>query len=136
MKKSYSELMTLPDYKSRLEYLYIGDRLGQTSFGGNRYLNQIFYNSDEWLRTRDKMLLRNEFNMGLEGYPLGDRWVLHHINRITKKDILERNDCLFDPENLVCVSHKVHNYIHFGTGDIGLELCAERKPFDTCPWKT
>ena len=135
MSKSYEELVKLETFDDRLNYLYIGDKVGRETFGNARRLNQLFYKSKEWRRKRDEIIARdNGCDLGIEGCDLSYRNILiHHINPITEEDILNRNPCLFDSNNLISVSINTHNFIHYGTSRV--EEYVERTPNDTCPWK-
>ena len=134
-KKTYSELIKLKTFNERLEYLYIGDRIGTETFGMvNRYFNQRFYASMEWRRFRNEIILRdNGCDLGIEGCELGIKNItIHHLNPVTLDDIVKFNRCLLDPENAICVSHATHNTIHFGAKQTEY---VERTPNDTCPWR-
>lgn len=56
MLKCYSELLQLTTFKERYEYLRLDGVVGEETFGFDRYLNQIFYNSQEWKDIRRKLL--------------------------------------------------------------------------------
>ena len=135
MKKTYSELIRLRTFEDRLEYLYIGDKIGNETFGNSRWINQKLYKSSEWRTSRNGIILRDEGNdLAVDGCGLSIRnAIVHHINPITKDDILYRRSCVFDPDNLILVSLTSHNYIHYGIKQIGRPI--ERSPNDTCPWK-
>ena len=134
--RCYSELITLPTYKERFNYLQLNGQVGQDTFGFDRYLNQNFYRSREWKRLRDQIILRdNGCDLGVEGYEIYGRVLIHHMNPITIRDIETMSDYLLNPEYLICTTHNTHNAIHYGDESL---LCLgpiERKPNDTCPWK-
>lgn len=134
-RRSYSELSKLESYEDRYEYLKIGDRVGEETFGYDRYLNQALYSSPEWKSFRHKIIVRDNGNdMGVDGYPIGEKVYIHHLNPITKQDILERNPCLFDEENVVCVCKRTHDAIHFGSQELIKENPVVRSPGDTKLW--
>ena len=136
--RRYSELMRLHTAEERYDYLRLGSLIGESTFGFDRYLNQAFYTSPEWKRFRRDMIIRdNGCDMALSDreIPHGAILVLHHINPITLEDIEDRADCLFDPENVVCVSDRTHRAIHFGDVSLLVLNPVERRQFDTCPWK-
>ena len=135
--KTYSELIQIPTYEDRLKYAYLGGGVGNETFGFDRWLNQRLYNSKEWRQLRNDIIIRdNGCDLAMKGYDLYDRILIHHLNPITYDDVVNRADCIFDPENLICVSHDTHNYIHYGIQDDKLKgLNFERTPNDTCPWK-
>lgn len=136
MLRSYSELITFDTFDERIRYLYLGDKLCHMTFGDQRYLNQYFYTSKEWRRTRNNIIIRdNGCDLGIEGCGLKSKNILvHHINPITIEDVLNRSDNLFDPENLISLSLRSHNYIHYGT-EMNANPIVERSKNDTCPWK-
>lgn len=144
--KSYTELCTLPTYKERLEYLQLHGEVGRDTFGFDRWLNQDFYQSREWRQFRDRIIARDMgCDLGCKDHPITD-WVLrdgrpirpkisiHHINPITKDDVLQHSEKLLDPENAICVSAATHKVIHYGTGKGPKLPDGERRPGDTCPW--
>lgn len=134
--KTYSELAALASFKDRFEYLKLGSQVGITTFGNERYLNQIFYKSAIWLETRRRVIIRdNGFDLGCEGYGIVGKVLVHHMNPITIQDILDRNPDIFNPEYLISCSHETHNAIHYGNDDILVSTMCERSPNDTCLWR-
>lgn len=135
--KTYSELIKLNTFEERFKYLEIGGQIGIESFGFNRYLNQNFYRSYEWQRLRDRIILRdNGQDLGIDGYPINGKIMIHHINPITIEDVLDRNPDILNPEYLICVSHQTHNAIHYGDDSYTNRYSViERKPNDTIPWR-
>lgn len=134
--KSYRELKKLKTFLDRFEYLKIGGKIGQSTFGGDRWINQAFYTSKEWRRTRNGIILRdNGCDLGVEGYDILRNLVIHHINPVTIEDLEERRDIALDPDNLVCVSDITHKAIHYGDASLLPKEPVERKPNDTCPWR-
>lgn len=134
--KSYSELMSFPTFEERYEYLRIGSRVGEATFGYDRYLNQILYKSPEWRRFRDEIIIRdNGCDLGCPDRELHERIIVHHINPITVEDVVNRSPKVFDSENVICVSHNTHEAIHYGNEDLLIKDPVERKPYDTCPWR-
>lgn len=137
MIKSYSELISLPTFKERFEYLKIGQGIGELTFGAERYLNQAFYNSWEWKHDiRPKIIVRDGGrDMALLGYDIYGDVYIHHINPITIEDIESASPIVTDPDNLICVSFLTHQAIHYGSFDSIPALPTERKPNDTIPWR-
>lgn len=136
MIKTYSELCSLETFKERYEYLKLGGIIGDTTFGFDRYLNQIFYQSKEWKKVRNIVIVRdNGCDLGLEGYEIYGKIFIHHMNPIIPKDILDRKGYLLNPEFLVCVSLATHNAIHYGDESLLPIAIEERKPSDTSPWR-
>lgn len=134
--KSYSELMRLKTFEERYQYLRIGGAVGAETFGYDRYLNQILYNSHDWRKFRNPIILRdNGCDLACLDRELESRVIIHHINPITVEDVLNRDPKIFDPENVICVSHNTHQAIHYGDENLLYKNPVERKPNDTCPWK-
>ena len=134
--KTYSELCKLEDFKDRYEYLRLRGVVGEATFGFDRYLNQIFYRSQKWKSTRDFVIIRdNGCDLGMEGYEISGKILIHHMNPITLKDIEKESELLLDPEFLICVSLNTHNAIHYGDEGLLPLLPIERCKNDTCPWK-
>lgn len=135
--KSYSELIALPTFEDRFRYLKLGGKVGDDTFGVRRWLNQVFYKSEDWLLFRREIILRDEgCDLGLKGYELNYGIQVHHINPIDWQDILSRNvDKLLNPENAICASPETHKAIHYGDETILYTKINERKPNDTIPWR-
>ena len=134
--KRYSELISIPTYEERFKYLQLKGAVGNDTFGYDRYLNQILYNSPEWKRLRNQIIIRdNGRDLGCEGYEIYGRILIHHMNHITVEDIVSRDPIVFDPENLICVSHNTHNAIHYGDENLLIMAPVERTKNDTCPWR-
>lgn len=134
--KSYSELIKLETFEERFEYLKLNCRVGESTFGYDRYLNQIFYSTPEWKAARNLVIIRdNGCDLGIDDRIIGGRIFIHHINPITKEDILNRHPKLFDPENLICVSKLTHDAIHYGDENLLIKAPIERSKNDTCPWR-
>ena len=165
--RTYSELIKLNTFEERFYYLKLDGCLGEATFGFDRYINQIFYKSREWKELRRRIIVRdNGCDLGLEGYEIlenrlkrriivrdkecdsglesykifGSRLLVHHMNPLTKEDILNRTDCLFDENQLITVSLDTHNAIHYGSEDYIKQLLnannlVVRTKNDTCPWK-
>ena len=136
MKKTYSELITLPTFSERYEYLKLNGIVGKETFGHNRWLNQEFYHSREWLRFRDRVIVRDEGrDLGMPGFEIFGPILIHHLNPVSYEDIIHRNACVFDLDNVVCTQLKTHNAIHYGDGNLLVQAPIERRINDTCPWK-
>lgn len=136
MFKTYSEVITIPTFKERYLYLKLCGVVGRETFGHDRYLNQILYNSMEWRDFRDIILIRdNGCDLACPGFEIPERPIIHHIDPITVEDVLRRHPKVFDPENVITVSHNTHEAIHYGSENLLIIAPIERKPNDTCPWK-
>lgn len=134
--RRYSELIRIPTFEERFEYLRLDGQVGADTFGSDRCLNQIFYKSPEWKKIRDEIIIRDQCcDLAMPGYDIHGPVLIHHLNPITKEDILSRTDLLLNPEYLVCTIQSTHNAIHYGDVNLLITNPIERKPNDTCPWK-
>lgn len=134
--KTYSELITLPTFEERYKYLKIGGAVGRETFGRDRYLNQILYTSDEWRNFRRDIIIRdNGLDLGVDGFEIYGRMIAHHIDPITVEDVLNRHPKIFDPNNIILVSHNTHQAIHYGDENLLITAPKERTLNDTCPWR-
>ena len=134
--RTYSELITLPTFKERYRYLRLKGFVGEETFGYDRYLNQVFYKSKEWMDIRDYVIVRdNGCDLGIPGREIHSRILIHHMNPITKQDILNRSEFLLDPEYLISTIKVTHDAIHYGDENLLMEEPIIRTENDTCPWK-
>lgn len=134
--RTYSELITLPTFEERFEYLRLDGTVGESTFGFDRYLNQIFYRSQKWKDIRDWVIIRdNGCDLGVEGFEIYGRIIIHHMNPISLQDIERESDLLLNPEYLICTVHNTHNAIHYGDASLLPLAPIERSKNDTCPWK-
>ena len=135
--RSYSELITLPTFEERFEYLRLDGDVGEETFGFDRYINQSFYRCGEWKRVRDAVIVRdNGCDLGIPDRQLFDHIIIHHMNPVRREDLVNKRDVLMDPEYLICVSKQTHNAIHYGDDSQLIKTnLIDRAPNDTCPWK-
>lgn len=134
--RCYSELIEIPTFEERFRYLQLNGSVGKDTFGFDRYMNQAFYQSREWKRVRDLVILRdNGCDLGVDGYTIYGKVLIHHMNPITVKDIATVSNFLMNPEYLICVSHTTHNAIHYGDENLIPKGPIIRTPNDTCPWR-
>lgn len=135
--RTYSELITLPTFIDRYRYLKLEGQVGKETFGFDRWLNQNFYHSDdEWLSVRDHVIIRdNGCDLAIPEREIRTKIFVHHMNPITKEDIIRRSKYLLDPEYLICMTKRTHDAVHYGNEDLLIEDLIERKMYDTCPWK-
>lgn len=134
--RTYSELILLPTFEERFEYLKLDGRVGEETFGFDRYLNQILYKSPEWLKVRDHVIVRDcGCDLAMEGHEIYTKILVHHMNPITKEDILRRKDYILDPEFLVCTIKRTHDAIHYSDASLLVTAPIERRRNDTCPWR-
>lgn len=134
--KTYSELIKIPTFKDRFEYLRLDGKVGEETFGFDRYLNQIFYKSQEWKAARDFVIIRDQgCDLAMEGHEIFGRILVHHMNPIRIEDIVNRSKYLLDPEYLICTIKNTHDAIHYGDGSLLITGPIERTKNDTCPWR-
>lgn len=137
-ERSYSELKDILGYEDRFRYLRLDGSVGHDTFGYDRYLNQTLYKSPEWRRVRGLVLTRdNGCDLAHEDYPIPNsyRILIHHINPITINDILDHDPKVFDLNNLIVVTHRTHEAIHYGDESLLPQQPIVRSPNDTCPWR-
>ncbi len=134
--RSYSELIQIPTFIGRFRYLKLNGRVAEETFGFDRYLNQRFYKSREWRQIRDFVISRDSgCDLGISGNTIYSHIYIHHMNPITRKDILDVREEMLDPEYLICVSYDTHQAIHYGDESMLFAPLPERTPGDTTPWK-
>lgn len=134
--RTYSELIQLPTFEERFDYLRLDGVVGKDTFGFDRYLNQQFYRSSEWKRIRNQVIVRdNGCDLGIDECEIHGRILIHHMNPISIEDLQHMSDLLMNPEYLICVSHRTHNAIHYGDESLIVTTPIERSQNDTCPWR-
>lgn len=134
--RSYSELKKFETFEERFEYLRLDGKIGQDTFGFDRVFNQMFYRSREWKQVRNEVIVRdNGCDLGVEGYEIRGKILIHHMNPITIDDIRENSDFLMNPEYLITTVLLTHNAIHYGDESLLIKAPIERRKNDTCPWK-
>lgn len=134
--KRYSELIRIPTFEERFAYLKLDGSPGDPTFDAHRYLNQTFYQSYDWQSVRRKAIIRDfGCDLAMNDRPINKYIIVHHINPITIDDIMNHSSSVLDLENLICVSKRTHNAIHFSDESILYRSDYERRPNDTCPWR-
>lgn len=136
MIRTYSELIKLKTFKDRFEYLKLDGIVGEETFGFDRYMNQIFYKSKEWASVRREVIIRdNGCDLGVDGYEIHGKILIHHMNPINLSDIVHKTDELLNPDYLITTVLSTHNAIHYGDASLLPALPVERRANDTCPWR-
>lgn len=134
--RTYSELIKFETFEERYNYLKLDGRVGEETFGFDRYLNQIFYKSPEWLSVRNEVIVRdNGCDLGIDGREIHTKILVHHMNPIRKEDIINRSEFLLNPEYLITTFKRTHDAIHYGDEELLIKDHKERTKFDTCPWR-
>lgn len=132
---TYTELKKRDAFLSRFRYAVLDGEIGVATFGYDRYLNQAFYTSREWKSIRDEVIIRDQgCDLGVPGYEIHDRVLVHHMNPITVQDLTEFNEDILNPEYLITVSTRTHNAIHFSDERQLPEPFVDRRPGDTKLW--
>ena len=135
--RTYEELSKLKTFEERYEYLKLDGSVGEETFGFDRYLNQKFYKYDpDWKKIRDEVIFRdNGCDLGIEGREINGLILVHHMNPITKDDILNRSEYLLNPNYLITTIKSTHDAIHYGSSDLLMKDPVVRSKNDTCPWR-
>ena len=134
--RTYAALLLRDTFLSRAQYLMLDGRVGEETFGFERHLNQAFYASHAWKQARDVVIIRDRgCDLGVEGHEIFDRVLVHHIEPITATMIRNQDPMLWDPDNLISVSHNTHNAIHYGDETLLPQPMLERRPGDHIPWE-
>ena len=134
--RTYSELITLPTFEERFKYLQLNGQVGESTFGFDRYMNQVFYRSQKWKSIRDFVIIRDcGCDLGVEGYDIHGKIIIHHMNPLSMRDIETESDFLLNPDFLICTTHNTHNAIHYGNEKLLVTAPIERTKNDTCPWR-
>ena len=132
--RTYNELVTLDTFDERYNYLKLNGKVADVTFGFDRYLNQVFYKSPIWQKTRRDIIVRDlGCDLGIDGYEIHGSIIVHHMNPINVEDIKDRTDYLINPNYLICTCLRTHNAIHYGNRSPN--IITERSRWDTCPWK-
>lgn len=133
--RTYSELRRLDTFEERFEYLKLGGVLGVQTFGYDRWINQRFYKSREWLQVRDQVIVRdNGCDLGVEGFEIYSGLIVHHMNPISLDDLEKGLEWVVDPNYLITTSLRTHNAIHYGDETLLPRGPVERTPGDTTLW--
>jgi hypothetical protein len=134
--KRYSEMIQIPTFEDRYEYLKLGGAIGAATFGSSRYINQWFYQSSLWRSIRNEVILRdNGCDLGDPDRVIHDQIHIHHMNPINEDDVEVQSEYLLNSEFLICTSRTTHNAIHFGDAGLLFTMPVERCPNDTSPWR-
>jgi hypothetical protein len=135
MIRTYSELSTIESFKDRFRYLALNGRVGDPTFGVDRYINQRFYTSTQWRQMRYYVIDRDQgCDLGVEGYDIHTKLVIHHMNPMTVDDIRHGDESILDPEFLITTTHQTHNAIHYGDERQLPRPFVPRRPGDTKLW--
>lgn len=133
--KSFRELSHISGFEERFHYLNLHGKVGDTTFGFDRWINQTFYKSRDWRQIRNFIIVRDEgCDLGVRGCEIYGDLYIHHINPITAADITERDPKILDPDNLVTTSLSTHNAIHYGDASLLQKPLVERTYGDTRLW--
>ena len=132
---TYSEMMLFDTFEERFRYLKLNGVVGENIFGFHRYINQNFYSSRKWKSIRSEVILRDDgCDLAHPDNPILSRVYIHHLNPVSLEQFENNDSCLFDLENLVCVSYDTHSAIHYGNTGLLPKVIIDRKPGDTTLW--
>ena len=133
---TYSELCQLDTFEERYRYLRLNGSVGNATFGFDRWLNQRFYKNPEWIALRRDIIIRDlGCDLGMSDREICGPIMVHHMNPITKEDIIYRSEFLLNPEYLICCSDNTHKAIHYGDESLLVLAPIVRSRNDTCPWR-
>lgn len=134
--RTYSQMLRHETFEDRFEYLNLRGVVGESTFGFERHLNQKFYRSSQWRNIRDHVIARDfGMDLGIDGHEIFERPIIHHMNPMTSKDLIDGNQDVLDPEFLITVSHNTHNAIHYGDKSLLPQPLVERHLNDHIPWR-
>lgn len=134
--RSYTELLEFRSFLNRYHYLKLFGTVGQSSWGSNRYINQILYKSRRWRDVRDEVIARDSgLDLGVLGYNIANHAIIHHMNPITVEDVVNETPFVFNPEYLITTTERTHQAIHFGDETLLPQVPVERRLGDTTPWR-
>lgn len=137
--KTYSELIKLPTFEERFQYLQCTNAIGSETLGSLRWVAEDFYRTKEWKDLRRFVTIRdNGCDLAIDDRPiLGEKAIIHHLKPLTEEDFRDRTIFLLDPEFMVLTTHITHNAIHYGDKHLlARSLPVIRSANDTSPWRT
>ena len=135
LTRSYTELVRYSTLEDRFDYLKLGAQVGESTFGFDRYINQAFYRSTQWKHIRNHVIARDRgLDLGVEGYEVHDRVIIHHMNPMGVEDIVDGDESILDPEYLIMTTHRTHSAIHYGDKRLLTPKLVARTPGDTRLW--
>lgn len=133
--RSFTEMCQFHTFKERYDYLRLRASVGESTFGFDRWINQQFYRSVQWKQVRDEVIARDlGCDLGLEGYDIFDKVIIHHMNPMRAEDIDGGDPDILNPEYLITTTHNTHNAIHYGDESLLPKPHVERRPGDTKLW--
>lgn len=131
--RRYDQLIKLETFKERFEYLNLSGRVGVEVWGAERYLNQSFYKSTAWRRSRRDVIVRDTgMDLAHIDHEILDQIIVHHMTPITIDDIENGSPYLLDPQYLITTCLATHNDLHYGV--YRPEMIVERRPNDHILW--
>lgn len=135
VRRRYSELRRIETFEDRFRYLSLAGQVGEATFGFDRWINQTFYRSREWKLVREQVIVRdNGCDLGIDGYEIHSRLLIHHMNPLTQDQIRHGDDSIIDPQYLITTTHQTHNAIHYGDESLLPRPFVPRRRGDTKLW--
>ena len=133
--RTYSELRELETFEQRYQYLKLNGKVGISTFGFDRWLNQRLYHSTEWKWAKDQVIIRDDgCDLGIPSYEIRASLLVHHMNPISLNSVIQGDESIIDPEFLITTSLQTHNAIHYGDENQLPRGPIERKRGDTKLW--
>ncbi len=134
--RNYTDLCQLRTLEERFDYLRLNGVVGEELFGYERYLNQIFYHSREWVEAKQQVIIRDKGrDLGVEGWKIPGIVYVHHMNPVMLEQLKNNDPILVDPEYLISCSYNTHQAITWGNKELLPKPIVVRRPNDTCPWR-
>ena len=134
--RTYADLSEIVTFEERYEYLRLDGSVGESTFGYDRYINQAFYKTAMWKRARQLVVIRdNGCDLGIDGYEIHGKVLIHHMNPISRDDLLSFNRDIIDTRFLICTSERTHQAIHYGDRSLLPQIPVTRRPGDTILWR-
>lgn len=135
MNRSYSGLRCFRTLEERFEYLCLHGQVGERTFGFDRWMNQMFYNSPQWQQVRNHVIVRDRgCDLGVLGHDIHMGLLVHHMNPMSPRDIERGEEWILDPEYLITTSLRTHNAIHYGNRNLLPPPVVARYSGDTNLW--
>lgn len=133
--RTYSELVEIDSFIERFRYLALRGGVGEPTFGGERWMNQDFYTSREWRTLRHHIIARDEcLDLAFSGFDIHTPPIIHHMNPMSREDLVHGDESILDPEFLITTCHTTHNAIHYGGENHLPRELVVRRPGDTDLW--
>jgi len=134
--RTYHELSRFDSFEDRYDYLKLKGKVGQKTFGFDRWINQRFYKSSEWIQAKNYVITRDlGCDLGIPGYEIYSGLMIHHMNPMSLDDVKHGHEWITDPNFLITTSLQTHNAIHYGDKSLLPRGPIVRERGDTTLWR-